>query len=97
MKKSIFSIVLLGFLLFSTNFVVLAQDTTTQLEGTTQLPIGEEQDPNRPEGEEQNDNQSGFTEEERNQGFINGLLAGGIVGLILGAIVAWLFKDKFYK
>lgn len=98
MKKKLFGILICTALLFSVNLTVYAQDTATQQEGTSQLPIGEEQDPNRPEEEVDNEeNQVNITEEEKNQAFINGIIAGGIIGVVAGGVVAWLLKDKFYK
>ena len=55
MKKKLFGILICTALLFSVNLTVYAQDTATQQEGTSQLPIGEEQDPNRPEEEVDNE------------------------------------------
>lgn len=56
-------------------------------------PIGEEQDPNPPV----NNSNSEEIIEDRNQTFLNGVLAGVLVGLVVGGIISWLFKDKFYK
>lgn len=61
-------------------------------------PTVEEQ-PVLQQGNEENENQPEEAEaevlpEENRQSFINGVVVGGIVGVVLGGLLAWFFKEK---
>lgn len=94
MKKILTFVMLFGIIsFFSLN--VYAQDAAPVPEVTEgQLPIGEEQDPNPPVEETPADTQA---LQDQNQVFITGIAAGAAIGLVIGAVIAWLLKDKFYK
>ena len=91
--KKLLSISTLFLALFILNLnVVNAQEQPT-LPADTTLPIGEEQDPNAPV----DTNTSEVVDEKQDNTFTSGLLAGALVGVVVGGVLMWLFKDKFYK
>ena len=78
--------------LLNLNFVN-AQEQAVPTVDTT-LPIGEEQDPNAPV---EDTTTTEVINENQDNTFVNGLLAGTLVGVVVGGVIVWLFKDKFYK
>lgn len=96
-----FGIILLMSIFTLTNFTFVSAQGEQPGANTTQQdinegdapPIGEEQDPNPPAEVEENK----AALEDRNQTLITGGVAGGLIGLVIGGVLSWLFKDKFYK
>lgn len=69
-----------------------AQDTTlpapvTEENTQPDLPIGDD-------NAQTDNNQVNTVSEETQQSFTNGVVVGAIVGLIIGGVVVWFFKDK---
>ncbi len=93
MRKLFTVIAVFSLLMFSNVSLTWAQEAPPSVEVTEgQLPIGEEQDPNPPAEETE-----AAPSEDQNQTFITGVVAGAAIGLVIGAVIAWLLKDKFYK
>lgn len=53
------------------------------------LQQGEDENADQP-----NEVQNEVLPEENRQSFINGVVVGGIVGVVLGGLLAWFFKEK---
>ena len=71
---------------------IFAQDTTlpapvTEENTLPELPIGEET-PN------ESDNKTPQVNEETQQSFVNGIIAGAVAGLLVGGVFTWFLKDK---
>lgn len=95
LKKSVLIMLMSIIPMIFTSTVVFAQDDAVPIE-TTQLPIGEEQDPNRPV-EESGDEDVNENNEDSTQSFLNGVLAGGAIFLVVGFALGWFIKNKSYK
>lgn len=94
-RKTILVTLIAFFSLFVYPGELSAQDDAMPIE-TTQLPIGEEQDPNRPVEEEDEDGEA-ISPEDTTQTFLNGVLAGGAISLVVGFALGWFIKNKSYK
>lgn len=95
MKKLFIALLILGLLNLPTISYSSAQETPSSTEvNEGQLPIGEEQDPNAPVEENE---ESAQPTQSTEQSFITGVAAGAAIGLSVGAVLAWLLKDRLYK